>query len=59
MNGAWNLGRSSYMKLVMFRRPKATSFLSYIDSRPNTNRSNIIKIGHTKDRSHTREGGKR
>jgi hypothetical protein len=31
------------MKLARFRKPKATSFLLYMDYRPNTNTSNIMK----------------
>jgi hypothetical protein len=31
------------VKLPRFRKPKATCFLSYVDYRPNTNTSNIMK----------------
>jgi hypothetical protein len=31
------------VKLARFRKPKASGFLSYIEYRPNTNKSNIMK----------------
>jgi hypothetical protein len=57
VNG-WNRRTSSSMKLVKFRRPKATCFLSYVEYSPNMNTSNIIKeTGHAKGRSLMGEGG--
>jgi hypothetical protein len=43
------------VKLARFRKPKATCFLSYVEYRPKTNASNIMKTGHTKGRSPMRE----
>jgi hypothetical protein len=31
------------VKLARFRNPKAAHFLSYVENRPNTNASNIMK----------------
>jgi hypothetical protein len=41
------------VKIARFKKPKATNFLSYVEYRPNTNISNIMK-----NRSHKREDTK-
>jgi hypothetical protein len=38
----WNWRTSSYVKIVMFLKPKIACFLSYIEYRHNTNASNFI-----------------
>jgi hypothetical protein len=39
----WNWRTLSLVKLARFRKPKAICFLSYVEYRPNTNTSNILK----------------
>jgi hypothetical protein len=36
------------------KKPKPACFLSYMEQRPNTNISNIMKTSQAKRRSHTR-----
>jgi hypothetical protein len=47
VNG-WNWRTSLWVKLVRFRRPKVTCFLSYVKYRLNTNTAVLWKTGHTK-----------
>jgi hypothetical protein len=47
--------RECHLKLVRFRRPKATCFLSYVEYKPNTNTAILWKTDHAKGRSHMRE----
>jgi hypothetical protein len=44
------------VKLVRFRKPKATCFLSYVEYRPNTNTSNIMIREATNRRGRVKEG---
>jgi hypothetical protein len=46
------------VQLARFRKPKAACFLSYVEYRPNTNTSNIMK-NRSYNRSYTRVGGQR
>jgi hypothetical protein len=56
VNG-WNWTTSSEERLSKFRRPKAAYFLSYLEyNRANKNTAILLKIGHTKGRSHMTRG---
>jgi hypothetical protein len=43
-------------KLARFRMPKVACFLSSVEYRPKMNTAILRKIGHSKGRSHMREG---
>jgi hypothetical protein len=53
----WNWTTSSSVKLVRFRRPKATCFLSQAEYRPNTNVAILWETGHAKGRLYSRGAG--
>jgi hypothetical protein len=56
--GKWMVPENIILsEIIQVQKTKAACFLSCVEYRPNTNTSILSKTGHTKGKSHMREGG--